>query len=161
MLSQPECGCNDSRCLHCASPPFQRKSLSSLRIYSLCLLLFLPQDPFTSICRISVILLGARWGLGRFLVGFSQVTETCLHPGPFLLPGALPPFLVGALGCGCQGVTGWVWACHLCHLHAHRHSSFCWQGQPFLAQLVHLLNFSKLRYIPIQKGAILPSALFS
>lgn len=145
--SQPVSGCTDSSCLHCASPPFQRKPLS----FSSDLFPLSPPLPPTSICRISVILLGPRWGLGQFLVGFSQVTETRLHPGPCLLPGAFPPFLVGALGCGCQGVTRLVWACHLCHLRAHRNSSFCWQGQPFLAQFVHLLNFSRFRYIPMQK----------
>lgn len=94
--SQPVLGCTDSRCLHLLHLLSKGNPFPLQRIYSH--YLFLPQGPFMPICRISVILLEARWSLGRFLVGFSQVPGTCLHPDPFLLPGTFPPFLIAALG---------------------------------------------------------------
>lgn len=76
-------------------------------------------------------------------------------PGGFFPPWSLPPswgfatFPGWCPGLWLPGGDGWIWVCHLCHLPAHRNSSFCWQVQPFL---VHLLNLSRLRYIPIQKS---------
>lgn len=142
--SQPVSGGADSRCLRCASPPFQRKPPSSPR--DLFPLSSPPPPPPTRSLHAHLQdfsnSLGSKMEFREIPGGFSPPWSLSPSWGFAAFPGWCP-------GRGCQGVTGWVRVCHLCHLPAHRNSSFCWQVQPFL---VHPLNLSRLRYIPIQKS---------
>lgn len=120
-------------------------------IYSQYLLIFIRRpplpNPLTPVCGISVIQSGARWLLGRFLV-FSA--KTCLHPAPRRGPGVSPPSLVGVpglwLGRGNSGKSLRSRVCRLCWLASprSRNSTFYWQVQLFLAQLVDFFYFGKL-----------------